>query len=46
MSHLWGEDEGGSSVFSPRYTQQFSIYNATSKVDNPIPLRDEQTNLT
>ena len=39
VSHLWGEDEGGSSLFPFRCTQRLSLYNVTSEVDTPISLR-------
>ena len=40
MSDLWSEDEGGGSLSSLRCTQRISIYNATSEVANPTPLRE------
>lgn len=39
LSHLWGEDEGGSSLSPFRCTQRLSLYNVTSEVDIPISLR-------
>ena len=39
VSHLWGEDEGGSSLFPFRCTQRLSFYDVTSEVDTPISLR-------
>lgn len=43
VSHLWGEDEGGSSLPSLRCTQQLSLYNITSEVNTPISLCDKQS---
>lgn len=36
VSHLWGENEGGSSISSLRCTQQPGFNNNTSKVETPI----------
>ncbi len=43
VSHLWVEDEGGSSISSFRCTQQFNLYHVTSEVDTRISLPDKQT---
>lgn len=43
VSHLWGEDEGGSSLPSLGCTHQLSLYNITSEVNTPISLRDKQS---
>lgn len=42
VSHLWGEDEGGSSLPSLGCTHQLS-HNITSEVNTPISLRDKQS---
>ena len=35
VSHLWGENEGGSSLSSFRCTQRFGLYQISSKVNIP-----------
>lgn len=41
VSHLWGEDEGGSSLYSFGCTQQLGLYDITSEVDTPMLLIDK-----
>ena len=44
VSHLWGADEGGSSLCSSRCTQQLGLYSITSEVDTSTLSIDKLTN--